>query len=67
MDPKTLPQPGDIWQHYKGGLYQIITIARFELGLEVAVVYRSVADGSTWIRGLNEWIDPKFCFIRLKP
>jgi hypothetical protein len=70
IDPKTLPMTGDVWKHYKGGLYQIIAIARFELGLEIAVVYQSLTDGSTWVRDLSEWndqVEEKTRFTRIKP
>lgn len=56
--PDIPPMPGDVYRHYKkGDLYEIVTCARFEMGHEIAVVYRSLANGALWIRGLNEFND----------
>jgi hypothetical protein len=57
-NPKDLPMAGELWEHQKThAIYRIITIARFEMGHEVAVVYRSVDKGSTWVRGVDEFFE----------
>jgi len=45
-----MPQPGEIYRHYKGGHYSVVTSAIKEDTLEPMVVYRSNARGSVWIR-----------------
>jgi hypothetical protein len=47
---RLIPGPGEIWQHHKGGKYQIVSIAAFEDSLRLAVVYRSLDNGITWVR-----------------
>lgn len=52
-----LPQPGSIWQHYKGDLYKVISVCVLESTEELAVCY-SAEDGSfayPWVRSLKEW------------
>jgi len=52
-----VPMPGDIWRHYKkGDLCEIVTLARFEFGHELAVVYRELDNGAVWIRSLNKFV-----------
>lgn len=49
------------YQHYKGGLYQLMTIGRMEKNKELYVVYRSLQDSSdypkdtVWLRPLVEF------------
>lgn len=43
-------QPGDLFVHYKGGHYEVITLAIQEDTLEPLVVYRSKKDDSVWVR-----------------
>jgi hypothetical protein len=39
------------YQHYKGGLYEIVCEARLEADPDVIlVIYRSVAEGGVWAR-----------------
>ncbi|MEI7457221.1 MAG: DUF1653 domain-containing protein [Nitrosomonadales bacterium] len=39
------------YQHYKGGIYEIVCEARLEADPDVLlVIYRSVADGAIWAR-----------------
>lgn len=47
--------PGDRFQHYKGGEYEVITLAVKEDTLEPLVIYKSLAKGSTWARTLEDW------------
>lgn len=45
-----LPLPGEIYQHYKGGSYEIITMATHTETHEKMVVYRSLNFGSIYTR-----------------
>ena len=45
------------YRHYKGGLYELVCIAKLESDLSDMVVYRA-ADGSIWTR-------PKDVFFQL--
>jgi hypothetical protein len=47
----------DIWRHYKGQFYRVITVARLESDPNVQmVVYCSFNRTSTWVRPLNEFM-----------
>lgn len=37
------------YRHYKGGLYELVSMATLEADLSPVVVYRA-ADGSVWVR-----------------
>ncbi len=43
-------QGGQVYRHYKGGLYVVIATALEEATLEPVVVYRSCARGTIWTR-----------------
>ncbi len=51
------------YQHYKGGLYEVLMLAQMsESSAEIVVVYRSHATGDTWVRplrtmGADSWED----------
>ena len=49
------PLPGEIWKHYKGGTYKIITLATHTETDEVLVVYQSIPFGSMYVRPLSIW------------
>lgn len=55
-----LPTPGALFQHWKGGLYRIESIAVREADGAPDVVYRPLADpiGRTWTRPLASFIEP---------
>lgn len=42
------------YEHYKGGIYQVIDIAQHSETLEELVVYRD-AKGKIWVRPLSMW------------
>lgn len=48
---------GEFWTHYKGGVYQTVTLAVKEDTLEPVIVYRSLKHGSVWVRTLDNWFD----------
>jgi hypothetical protein len=50
-------EPGQVYRHYKGGLYVIVAVAIDEASLEPMVVYRSNRRGTTWIRTLANFIE----------
>ena len=55
--------PGKKYQHYKGGVYRVITLALSEDAHEKMVVYESCEDsddfpkGSVWIRAYANFTD----------
>ena len=50
-------RPGDYWTHYKGGVYQILSLGVKEDTGEAMVVYKSLKHGTVWIRTLSNWND----------
>ncbi len=46
---------GQIYRHYKGGLYTIVAMAIMEDTLEPMVVYQSNLKGTISIRTLTNW------------
>ncbi len=51
------PAAGETWRHYKGGLYEVVTLATDEESGLPVVVYRG-ADGKVWCRPLRVWSRP---------
>jgi hypothetical protein len=49
------PQPGQIWQHYKGGQYEIVAMCNHTDTNEVLVIYKSLSFGGFHARPYNEW------------
>ena len=49
-------KPG-VYQHFKGGLYKLLLIARDSETEEPVVVYVALKDGSTWTRKLSHWTE----------
>jgi hypothetical protein len=49
------PQPGRIYKHYKGGLYEFLFLAKNTETDEIMSVYRSVLFGTNYARPLSEW------------
>jgi hypothetical protein len=48
-------EPGQIFRHYKGGLYTVVCICVKEDTLEPMVIYRSNAKGTVWARTFADW------------
>lgn len=50
-----VPLPGQRYRHYKGGQYEVITVAQLEATYEPLVVYRAEVDAAVWARPLSQW------------
>jgi hypothetical protein len=46
---------GQVYRHYKGGLYQIITWARHSETKELMIVYGDVGGENIWVRPARMW------------
>jgi len=55
MKSKQYPQPNEIWQHYKGGKYQIVAMCNHTTTDEVLVIYKSMSFGGFHARPYSEW------------
>jgi hypothetical protein len=49
------PKPGEKWQHYKGGQYEIIAMCNHTDTDEVLVIYKSLSFGGFHARPYSEW------------
>jgi len=52
------PLPGSLYKHYKGGIYEVLTLATHTETNEPMVVYQSMLFGSIYARPLSEWNKP---------
>ena len=49
---------GEIYEHYKGMCYRILSVGRHSETLEEVVVYRSLyGEGGTWVRPLKMFLE----------
>lgn len=56
MKNEEFPREGQVYRHYKGGLYLVEAIVRHSEDLSQMVLYRSLStDGSRWVRPLEMW------------
>jgi hypothetical protein len=57
--PRLGPMAGQVWRHFKGGLYQVVVIAQHTETGEDLVCYAAlpVVDGHYWARPLSMWMD----------
>jgi len=53
----TQPIPGIIYQHYKGGLYEPMCVAKHTTTGEKMVIYKSHTEGTIYARPLKEWYE----------
>jgi hypothetical protein len=51
------PEIGKVYKHYKGGKYEVMTLAKHTETDEVMVVYKSVHFGSVHVRPLSMWFE----------
>lgn len=49
------PQPGRLYKHYKGGIYEFLFMAPHTETGETLVIYKSVLFGSYYARPLDIW------------
>lgn len=52
------PLIGRKYKHKKGGLYEVLHIAKHSETLEILVIYRSLIYGSIWARPLEIFMSP---------
>jgi hypothetical protein len=57
MTAPPLPAPGR-YRHFKGGLYEVLGVARHSETEEWHVVYRPLAGDGWWIRPLAMFTEP---------
>lgn len=55
METKSYPEIGKTYTHYKGGKYEVISLAKHTETGEDMVVYRSLLFGSVYVRPLDSW------------
>jgi len=55
-DMRELPKPGELWRHFKGSVYQIVTVAVHTDSGERFVIYRS-NNGKLWARPLEMFLE----------
>jgi len=51
------PQPGEIYRHYKGGLYVVVCRSINEDDLTPLVTYRSNLKGTVWTRTVKNFTE----------
>ena len=54
-DSRTV-KAGDLFYHFKGGLYTVIEVAKHTETGEKLVVYRSVENGTVWARPMSMFL-----------
>lgn len=54
---KQYPEIGGVYQHYKGGKYEVLTMATHSESKEALVIYKSIMFGSIYARPLSIWFD----------
>ena len=57
IDLKRLPIPGKIYKHYKGGLYEVILLAKHTEEDDMLVIYKSIQFGTHYARPLSSWCE----------
>lgn len=56
-DWKQYPKISGLYKHYKGGTYEVITLAKHSETDEALVVYKSIEYGSVHARPLSMWFE----------
>jgi hypothetical protein len=56
INPK-YPKPGEKWQHYKGGQYEIVCMCNHSETNEILVIYKSLSFGGFHARPFSEWYE----------
>lgn len=47
-------QPGSIWEHYKGGLYEVVSVIENKTTDEPMVLYQG--GGKLYVRTEQDWV-----------
>jgi hypothetical protein len=50
--------PGKLYRHYKGGIYEVMHLAKHTETDEILVIYRSAQFGTYYARPLDNWNEP---------
>lgn len=50
MESDNVLEPGDLYRHFKGNLYEIMGVAKHTENQETLVVYQAVGGGELWVR-----------------
>lgn len=51
------PLPNQIYKHYKGGTYQVISMATHTEQNQILVIYKSLKFGSIYARPIDSWLE----------
>ena len=54
---KKYPDINRLYKHYKGGKYEVISMATHSETGEAVVVYKSIHFGSVYVRPLSQWFE----------
>lgn len=60
IEIKKYPEIGRFYEHYKGGKYEVISMAKHTETDEDLVVYKSIHFGSVYARPLSQWFEKVF-------
>lgn len=69
LEPSIYPEPGEKYQHYKGGRYKVLFLTKHTETNEVLVIYESISFKTTHARPLSMWFqkveegEPRFKLI----
>lgn len=62
-----LPKVGQLYRHFKGGIYEVIALAKHSETLEDIVVYKKFGQGChMWVRPLSDWMSLKDGKVRFE-
>lgn len=50
------PASGELWKHYKGGLYRIVAVGKYEPTMEPVAIYKALKDGEIWVRPMPQFM-----------
>jgi hypothetical protein len=48
---------GQVWRHYRGGIYKVLCLAKIEADETPVVVYMSPETKQAWVRPVTEWLE----------
>ena len=55
---KTEIRPGQIWRHFKGGVYRVLYLAKHsETGEELVIYTKNDSGGTVWARPASMWLE----------